>query len=69
MSSRTRPSEPRTANWVAAEAEVAHETASKYLKRLTEDGKLIADSHRCKEEAHGFSRGRNPTILESNHER
>ncbi|MFC7130589.1 DUF7342 family protein [Haloferax chudinovii] len=37
-------SEPRTANWVAAEAEVAHETATKYLKRLTEDGKLIADS-------------------------
>jgi predicted nucleic acid-binding protein len=26
-------------------------------------------SHRCKEEAHGFSRGRNPTRLESNHER
>jgi DNA-binding transcriptional ArsR family regulator len=36
-------SEPRTANWIAREAEVAHETATKYLKRLTEDGKLSAD--------------------------
>lgn len=37
-------SEPRTANWIAAEAEVAHETATKYLKRLTDDGKLNADT-------------------------
>ncbi|ELZ31322.1 hypothetical protein C474_08472 [Halogeometricum pallidum JCM 14848] len=37
-------SEPRTANWIAAEAEVAHETAAKYLKRLTDDGKLNADA-------------------------
>ncbi|WP_318568800.1 DUF7342 family protein [Salinigranum marinum] len=36
--------EPRTANWIAAEAEVAHETATKYLKRLTDDGKLRADT-------------------------
>ena len=36
--------EPRTANWIAAEAEVAHETATKYLKRLTDDGKLTADT-------------------------
>jgi DNA-binding transcriptional ArsR family regulator len=36
--------EPRTANWIASEAEVAHETATKYLKRLTDDGKLIANS-------------------------
>lgn len=36
-------SEPRTANWIAAEAEVAHETATKYLQRLADDGKLIAD--------------------------
>jgi Mn-dependent DtxR family transcriptional regulator len=38
-------SEPRTANWIAAEADVAHETATKYLKRLTDDGKLRADTH------------------------
>jgi Mn-dependent DtxR family transcriptional regulator len=37
-------SEPRTANWIAAEAEVAHETATKYLKRLTDDRKLRADT-------------------------
>jgi Mn-dependent DtxR family transcriptional regulator len=37
-------SEPRTANWVASEAEVAHETATKYLKRLTDDGKMSADT-------------------------
>ena len=37
-------SEPRTANWIATEAEVAHETATKYLKRLAEDGKLTADT-------------------------
>lgn len=36
--------EPRTANWIAAEAEVAHETATKYLKRLTDDGKLRAET-------------------------
>jgi len=35
--------EPRT-NWIAAEAEVAHETATKYLKRLTDDGKLRAET-------------------------
>ncbi|RDZ65324.1 hypothetical protein C5B90_02850 [Haloferax sp. Atlit-12N] len=37
-------SEPQTANWIASEAEVAHETASKYLSRLADDGKLIADT-------------------------
>jgi DNA-binding transcriptional ArsR family regulator len=37
--------EPRTANWIASEAEVAHETATKYLRRLTDDGKLLAESH------------------------
>lgn len=37
--------EPRTANWVATEAEVAHETAAKYLKRLADDGTLRADTH------------------------
>ena len=37
-------SEPRTANWIATEAEVAHETATKYLKRLADDGKLTADT-------------------------
>ena len=37
--------EPRTANWVATEAEVAHETAAKYLKRLVEDGNLRANTH------------------------
>ena len=36
----TTLSEPRTANWIAGEAEVAHETASKYLDRLVSDGKL-----------------------------
>lgn len=36
-------SEPRTPNWIAAEAEVAHETAAKYLSRLADDGKLTAD--------------------------
>lgn len=36
--------EPRTANWIATEAEVAHGTAAKYLKRLTDDGKLSADA-------------------------
>lgn len=38
-------SEPRTANWIAAEAEVAHETATKYLERLSDDGKLRAETH------------------------
>lgn len=37
-------SEPRTANWIAGEAEVAHETASKYITRLVDDGKLSADT-------------------------
>ena len=37
-------SEPRTANWIATEAEVAHETATKYLKRLADDGKLTANT-------------------------
>jgi Mn-dependent DtxR family transcriptional regulator len=37
--------EPRTANWIATEAEVAHETATKYLTRLTDEGKLNAESH------------------------
>lgn len=36
--------EPRTANWIAKEAEVAHETATKYLNRLADDGKLTADT-------------------------
>ena len=36
----TTLSEPRTANWIAGEAEVAHETAHKYLDRLVSDGKL-----------------------------
>ena len=36
----TTLSEPRTANWIAGEAEVAHETARKYLDRLVADGKL-----------------------------
>jgi len=38
-------SEPRTANWIATEAEVAHETATKYLKRLVDDSKLRAETH------------------------
>ena len=37
-------SDPRTANWIATEADVAHETATKYLQRLTEDGKLKAET-------------------------
>jgi len=36
----TTLSEPRTANWIAGEAEVAHETAKKYLDQLVDDGKL-----------------------------
>ena len=35
-------SEPQTANWIAQEAAVAHETAAKYLERLVEEGKLRA---------------------------
>lgn len=35
--------EPRTANWIAEEAAVAHETATKYLSQLVEDGKLVAE--------------------------
>jgi len=37
-------SEPRTANWIATEADVAHETATKYLTRLADDGKLRRDA-------------------------
>src|SRR5699024_6052648 len=37
-------SDPQTANWIATEAEVAHETATKYLRQLVDDGKLNADS-------------------------
>jgi len=37
-------SDPKTANWIATEADVAHETATKYLQRLTEDGKLRAET-------------------------
>lgn len=37
--------EPRTANWIATDAEIAHETATKYLTRLTDEGKLNAESH------------------------
>ena len=36
--------EPRTANWVAEKAEVAHETARKYLDRLAENGRLLAET-------------------------
>ncbi|EMA63055.1 DUF7342 family protein [Halorubrum lipolyticum] len=36
--------EPRTANWIAAEAEVAHETATKYLNRLVDGGTLRSDT-------------------------
>jgi len=39
-SAATTLSEPRTANWIASEAEVAHETARKYLDRLVEDGRV-----------------------------
>ncbi|MDB2224442.1 hypothetical protein PN419_09255 [Halorubrum ezzemoulense] len=35
---------PRTANWIAEEAEVAHETATKYLTRLVDDGTLRSDT-------------------------
>lgn len=31
-------------NWIATEAKVAHETATKYLKRLADDSKLNADT-------------------------
>lgn len=37
-------SEPRTANWIATEAEVAHETATKYLERLVDDGKVSVET-------------------------
>lgn len=37
-------SEPRTANWIAEEAEVAHGTATKYLEQLVEDGRLVAET-------------------------
>jgi len=36
--------EPKTANWIATEAAVAHETAAKYLTRFTDDGKLRAET-------------------------
>ena len=36
--------EPKTANWIAREAEVAHETAVKYLGQLAADGKLLAET-------------------------
>ena len=36
--------EPRTANWIATEAEVAHETATKYLERLVDDGRLRSET-------------------------
>lgn len=35
--------EPRTANWIADEAVVAHETATKYLSQLVDDGQLVAE--------------------------
>lgn len=35
--------EPRTANWIAEEASVAHGTARKYLTQLVEDRQLVAD--------------------------
>jgi hypothetical protein len=35
--------QPRTTNWIAGEAEVAHETATKYLEQLVDDGKLRPD--------------------------
>lgn len=37
-------SEPRTANWIAEEAEVAHGTATKYLEQLVKDGRLVAET-------------------------
>lgn len=37
-------SNPQTVNWIAAEAEVAHKTAAKYLSQLVDDGKLVVDS-------------------------
>lgn len=37
-------SEPRTANWIATEADVAHDTARKYLEQLADDGKLTTDT-------------------------
>lgn len=36
--------EPRTANWIAREACVAHETATKHLERLVEDGQLVSET-------------------------
>lgn len=35
--------QPRTANWIAGEADVAHETAKKYLVQLADDGQLVAE--------------------------
>ena len=35
--------EPRTANWIAEEAAVAHGTATKYLSQLVADRQLVAD--------------------------
>lgn len=37
-------SEPRTANWIAEEAGVAHGTATKYLEQLVEDGRLLTET-------------------------
>ena len=36
--------ESRTANWIATEAGVPHETATKHLERLAEDGQLVAET-------------------------
>ena len=36
--------EARTVNWIATEAEVAHETAAKYLGQLAADGKLLTET-------------------------
>lgn len=38
---RTR-TEPRNAGWIAAEADVARDTAAKYLSRMVERGELVA---------------------------
>lgn len=38
---RTR-TEPRNAGWIAAEADVARDTAAKYLSRMAERGELVA---------------------------
>lgn len=36
-------SEPRTANWIASEADYSHEPTSRILERLVDDGVLVRD--------------------------